>query len=198
MSVIGLMRTTLPQFINPRTRHGPFAFGLTDLHASNIFVDEEWHITSLIDLEWACSLPSEMLRPPYWLTGQNLDRLDGDHFERFSRTLGEFMAEFQKQEKLMTSAVCQSVTMQENWDLGSFWYFHALESSKGLYNIFKQHIMRRFSSAKEFPDISEYWSMDVSKTVFSKLVERKDYLQQLMLAASSPDLDSDNDGSSSG
>ena len=121
MSVIGLMRSTLPQFINSGTRHGPFVFGLTDLHASNIFVDEEWHVTSLIDLEWACSHPLEMLRPPYWLTGQNLDRLEGEQFERFSSVQEEFMAAFQKQEKLVTSEVRRSAIMQENWDLGSFW-----------------------------------------------------------------------------
>lgn len=94
MSVIRLMRSTLPQFINFKTRHGPFVFGLPDFHTSNIFVDKEWHVTSLIDLEWACSHPLEMLRPPYWLTGQNLDRLDGDHFETFSTVQEEFMAEF--------------------------------------------------------------------------------------------------------
>jgi hypothetical protein len=32
-------------------RHGPFPLQLTDLHASNIFVDEDWNITCLIDLE---------------------------------------------------------------------------------------------------------------------------------------------------
>ena len=197
MSVIGLMRSTLPQFINFKTRHGPFVLGLTDLHASNIFVDEEWHVTSLIDLEWACSHPLEMLRPPYWLTGQNLDRLDGYHFERFSSVREEFMAEFQKQERLILSEVRRSAIMEENWDLGSFWYFHALESTKGLYNIFKQHIMPRFSRDKDFPDVSQYWSIDVSRIINSKLEERKDYLQQLALAASSPESDSDCDSSNS-
>jgi hypothetical protein len=42
---------------------------LTDLHGPNIFVDQDWHIKHIIDLEWACSLPIEMLGPPYWMTG---------------------------------------------------------------------------------------------------------------------------------
>lgn len=195
MSVIGLMRTTMMHFINAETRHGPFVFCLTDLHASNIFVDEEWHVTSLIDLEWACSLPSEMLRPPYWLTGENIDRLVDDHFEEFSRILGEFMAEFCAQEKQMTLGDAHSVTMQQSWDVGTFWYFHALESTKGCYNIFKQHLMPRFSPSKEFPDISDYWSGEVSNSIHAKLAEREIYLQQLMLAASSscPDSHSDAD-----
>lgn len=32
-------------------------FTLTDLHQSNIFVDNDWHITAIVDLEWACSRP---------------------------------------------------------------------------------------------------------------------------------------------
>ncbi|OAL30140.1 hypothetical protein AYO20_08856 [Fonsecaea nubica] len=69
MSAVGLMRSTMPQFINPKTTRGPFFLGLTDLHQSNIFGNEQWQVESLINLEWACSHHSEMLRPPYWLTG---------------------------------------------------------------------------------------------------------------------------------
>jgi hypothetical protein len=31
-------------------------------HRSNIFVDSNWHIKYIIDLEWACSLPIEIMR----------------------------------------------------------------------------------------------------------------------------------------
>nr|KAK5449224.1 hypothetical protein LTR18_002313 [Exophiala xenobiotica] len=193
MSAIGLMRSVMPQFINSKTKCGPFFVGLTDLHPSNIFVNEHWQVTSLIDLEWACSHPVEMLRPPYWLTGQNLDRLDGANFEKFSSIREEFMAEFQQQERLITSEVGRSAIMEENWKVGSFWFFHALESTKGLYNIFKQHIMPRFSRDADFPDISQYWGNDTSKIICSKLQERRGYLQQLTLAALTTDSDSDSD-----
>lgn len=36
---------------------GPFLLQLTGLHASNIFVNNDWNVTRLIDLEWVCSLP---------------------------------------------------------------------------------------------------------------------------------------------
>jgi hypothetical protein len=83
--------------------------------------------------------------------------------------------------------------MEENWKLGSFWFFYALKSMKGFYNIFKQHIMPRFSKDTNFPDISQYWKNDASKIICLKLEERKDYLQQLSSAASSPDSDPDSD-----
>lgn len=120
MSAIGLMRSIMPQFINSKTKRGPFFVGLTDLHTSNIFVNEQWQVTSLIDLEWACSHPVEMLRPPHWLTGQNLDRLDGANFKTFSDICEEFMAELQQQERLLTSEVSRSAIMEENWKRGSF------------------------------------------------------------------------------
>jgi hypothetical protein len=65
MAALTMMRATLRQFLNPRYRHGPFVFTLTDLHPSNIYVDDNGHVTSLIDLEWACSLPIEFQCPPY-------------------------------------------------------------------------------------------------------------------------------------
>ncbi|KAL2833721.1 hypothetical protein BDW59DRAFT_168807 [Aspergillus cavernicola] len=53
-----------PSFFNPDLRYGPFSFMLTDLHESNIFVDENWQITYLVDPEWAFVRPLEMLDIP--------------------------------------------------------------------------------------------------------------------------------------
>ncbi|EEQ91173.2 uncharacterized protein BDCG_06293 [Blastomyces dermatitidis ER-3] len=72
---------------------GPFAFSLTDLHQSNIFVDKDWNITHIIDLEWAASLPFEFIQLPHWLGGKELDAIDLDpynnHVEEFTRILEE-------------------------------------------------------------------------------------------------------------
>lgn len=130
MSVMGLMRSVMLRFINSKTKRGPFFLGLTDLHPSNIFVNKHWQVTSLIDLERACSHPVEMLRSPYWLTGQNLDRLDGANLEKFSNIHEEFIAEFQQQERLITSEVSRSFIMEENWKLGSFWFFSCVRIYK--------------------------------------------------------------------
>lgn len=59
------MRTTAKSFFQQDLRRGPFLFSLTHLHQSNIFVDDEWNVTYLVDLEWACTLPIEMIRPPH-------------------------------------------------------------------------------------------------------------------------------------
>ncbi|KAL2256486.1 hypothetical protein VTK26DRAFT_1597 [Humicola hyalothermophila] len=63
LSALTMMRAIMPHFTDRELRQGPFPLMLTDLHSSNIFVDDDWRVTSLVDLEWACALPPEMLHP---------------------------------------------------------------------------------------------------------------------------------------
>lgn len=86
-----LLRALSHHYIRREHRNGPFLLQLTDLHASNIFVDEEWNITCLIDLEWICALPVEMLAAPYWLTGCGIDEIEEERFDEFSKVRQEFM-----------------------------------------------------------------------------------------------------------
>lgn len=51
MAAISIMRSVMPHYVNNRTKRGPFTLELTDLHQSNIFVDDNWYITTIIDLE---------------------------------------------------------------------------------------------------------------------------------------------------
>ena len=60
-----LLRAVSHHFINAFWRNGPYLLQLTDFHQSNIFVDDEWNVTAMIDLEWICSLPVDMLSVPY-------------------------------------------------------------------------------------------------------------------------------------
>ena len=45
------MKALLPYFSNKELREGPFLYRLTDLHPSNIFVDSDWNVKFVIDLE---------------------------------------------------------------------------------------------------------------------------------------------------
>ena len=55
MANVAIMQALLPHFTDRKLRQGPFFYELSDLHQNNIFVDSEWHIKCLVDLEWACS-----------------------------------------------------------------------------------------------------------------------------------------------
>lgn len=145
---LAIMRALLPHFTSRELRHGPFFFRLTDLHPSNIFVDDQWNIKWIIDLEWACSLPAETLRPPYWLTDRSIDGLTEEHLDEFRLAHGEFMDIFEEEEKRLAPLKNASMAvpsyrtsiMRNGLRIGNFWFFHALDSPKGMYNVFSQHI----------------------------------------------------------
>jgi hypothetical protein len=59
-----VLRALLHRHIGRERRAGHFLLQLTDLHQSNVLVDENWEVTCLIDLEWLCSLPEGNLAPP--------------------------------------------------------------------------------------------------------------------------------------
>ncbi|XHG05644.1 hypothetical protein AWENTII_008862 [Aspergillus wentii] len=118
LAALTMMRGTLHHFISRQYRNGPFVLTLSDLHPSNIFVDEEWHIISLIDLEWACSFPIELQTPPYWLTGRPIDDIEhGKQLDTFKRVITEFIDVFGEQEGPDER---QADIMRKCWERKSF------------------------------------------------------------------------------
>jgi hypothetical protein len=51
LAVKTLLRVYSHQFIKRDHRNGPFTLQLSDFHASNVMVDENWNVTALLDLE---------------------------------------------------------------------------------------------------------------------------------------------------
>ncbi|GAD95327.1 hypothetical protein NFIA_044130 [Paecilomyces variotii No. 5] len=181
-----MMRGLLHQFVSREYRNGPYVLTLTDLHPSNIFVDDEWHITALIDLEWACSFPIELQTPPYWLSGRSIDDIEhGEHLDTFTAIITEFMDAFEQQEtRLRDSHTFQAQIMRECWDRGSFWYFQAMHSPKGLLRVFNEHIQRRFCeehcTQRAFDrTVSPYWCIGAEKLIQTKVEEEEAYKDRL-------------------
>jgi hypothetical protein len=187
MAVLSTFRTILPLFVRRDLRSGPFILTLTDIHASNIFVDEEWNIKYLIDLEWACSLPIEMLHPPSWLSDESFESLS----PLFEELYQEFLDIF-KQEEALLFPVSQdqqrpqlfTETMRQGWTTGNFFYFLALESVTGLYFIFQRRIRPCFDSPDNCPDeaLSVYWGLGSEQFVASKVEQKKEYDDKLRRA----------------
>ncbi|CAG8905889.1 unnamed protein product [Penicillium egyptiacum] len=185
-AALTMMRGLLPQFISRQYRDGPFVLTLTDLHASNIFVDENWHITSLVDLEWACSSPIELQTPPYWSTGRRIDDIEhGGHLETFEKVMNEFIDAFEEQEKRMdTPDASQAEIMRKCWDRGSFWCLPAVNSPKRLLRVFNQHIQRMFCeehcTQRVFDrTVSPYWSVGAEAFIQTKVEQEAEYKDQI-------------------
>ncbi|KKZ63773.1 hypothetical protein EMCG_01877 [[Emmonsia] crescens] len=180
-SALAAMRAIFPLFFRRDLRRGPFTFMLTDLHQSNIFVDENWHITSLVDMEWACSLPIEMVQPPHWLTNKGVDQIVS---EEYNEARMEFMniliAEEERSGDSTTNMPKLSAIMNQAWETGAFWFGLALSSPTGLFSLFGKKIQPRLT--KKCPDhdafheiMPWYWAQDTVSILTRKLADRKNY-----------------------
>ncbi|KAL2810933.1 hypothetical protein BDW59DRAFT_177109 [Aspergillus cavernicola] len=190
-SCLATMRTVSPLFFQRHLRRGPFIFSLTDLHPSNIFVDENWQIVSLVDLEYACSLPIEMVQPPHWLTTMAVDQIVP---EEYNQQRLEFMTLLTAEEERYYSSskgeLSLSSTMGTTWSMGTFWYSLALTTPNGLFNIFRNQIKRRFiahSPDNNDPDEADhslefmpwYWARNIAAIYGRKEADKRVYNIQL-------------------
>ncbi|KAJ5116903.1 hypothetical protein N7456_001251 [Penicillium angulare] len=191
MAALAAMRTVAPLFFDRDFNRGPFVFSLTDLHQSNIFVDDQWHITSLVDLEWACSRPIQMVDPPYWLTNKGGDNIDVAEYDTLRK---EFLTTLSVEETEQVRSLPTgdsgkisrlSEIMEQSWVKGTFWYTLALSSPSGLFNLFYNHIQPLLSK-HTYEDIGGvmpfYWGRDAGKFVADKLADKKKYDSDLRQA----------------
>ncbi|KKZ67303.1 hypothetical protein EMCG_07022 [[Emmonsia] crescens] len=199
MSALTTMRSVYPDFFDRKLRSGPFVLTLTDLHASNFFVDDDWHITRLIDLEWACVRPIEMQHPPYWLTSQAVDRIDET---QYSEICNEFIDAFEQVERnilderstaMIGCDFSYTELLKRLWKQGTFWYCFALDSPTGLHHIFYHRIRPRYqipygeSEKSKFDDgfyitAPTFWCPKAWSFMISKAKEKEKYDERLLNA----------------
>lgn len=162
-----VMRSVWPCFFERHLARGPFFLNLTDLSTANIFVDEQWNITSLIDLEWACSHPVEMIHPPHWLTNDSIDGINKSEFEKLH---AEFMSVLIEEEGKLELTFPISSIMQKGWETGTFWCSLALRSPTGLFSLFYDYIQPFFTEDNEenaWQVITPYWTRDTKAFIES-------------------------------
>jgi hypothetical protein len=124
-----------------------------------VFVDDDWHIKKLLDLEWTCIRPVEMQHPPYWLTYEAVDRINEVEYSKLS---DEFINVLEEEETRMTKestlpeTVVDGLTYAEllrrSWQQGTFWYCLALDSPTGLHHIFYNRLRPKY----QVPDESTF------------------------------------------
>lgn len=172
-SALMVMRSVWHCYFRRDLLRGPFFLSLTDLHQSNIFVDDNWNIKYFIDLEWACSRPVEMIHPPYWLTNQAIDLINVDDYESVHK---EFMEAFADEEQKITpgsETLCLYPILQQGWERGTFWCSLALNSPTALFKIFYDYIQPRFS--KTHADDTAFWVVTMPYWTFNtfEFIEHK-------------------------
>lgn len=187
LSVLTAMRTLFQSIFTRSFRRGPFVFVFSDLHQSNIFVDSQWHITCVVDLEWACTRPIEMVRPPSWLTDKGVDELDPAEYDRIRRQFVDLLA-VEEEEVCCNdgpSRVRLSDVMHRTWETGAFWYTMALASPSGLFSIFTSHIKPLFCKdyEEEFGVVMPFFfEKNIGKIAGRKLADKEEYDKDLRQA----------------
>lgn len=185
MAALTAMRAVLPISYSRKFCRGPFIFSLTDLHPSNVFVDHNWNITCLVDFEWACSRPIEMIEPPYWLTGKGVDQIDAREYDIPRKELTDILA-LEEQEVPNTDGEMPllSKVLAHTWATGAFWVTLALSSPSGLFTIFAKHIYPQFCCDGSPADgaLPFLWTKDAPQFVVQKVNEKEKYDHKLQLA----------------
>ncbi|KAF5707797.1 aminoglycoside phosphotransferase [Fusarium mundagurra] len=182
MALRTLLRGLSCKYLKKEFRNGPFTLQFTDLHASNIFVDDDWNVTCLLDLEWISALPTEMLAVPYWVTGRKIDEVAGKHFKEFNEVRQEFMRVFEEEEAKADSEAPLSRVMQDTWDSKAFWFWHCLKSVDAMRWLIWQQICPQFGadwSPSFSKKLSEFWCQDSQEMVNRKKNEFKVYEEEL-------------------
>lgn len=181
-----LLRLLKHQFVDSQSE-GPFVLQLTDLNPSNIFVDDQWNIVALIDLEFICALPPSMINVPYWLTVDAIDEVI-DHMDAFSKMHEAFIDCFRDEEGRIASNVQLASSIQEAWKTSSCWFYRCLTSINGMACCLEDHIYEKFGVKLSMDEetrwartMSAFWSSDSKKDVVQKLHDKAKYDKDLEL-----------------
>ncbi|KPM37891.1 hypothetical protein AK830_g8680 [Neonectria ditissima] len=197
LAALTAMRALLPKFTDRKFRQGPFALSLTDLKPGNIFVDDDGHITSIIDLQWACARPIQMLSPPDWLTGRSLEQLIFQvHLDKYAESHDEFMEIFEEEELEGYDANTLTEIIRTSWTTGGFWYAQAMDWPGILVGLYVDHILPRFAklssaSREEFNHVfMRLWDQSSPDFISSKIEAQEEYsneVREMFASAQSQD-----------
>jgi hypothetical protein len=138
-----LLRRLKPHFV--RHSDGPFVLQFTDFHASNIFVYDQWNIVALIDLEFVCAFPPDMMSMPHWLSVDAIDNVC-ENIDAFHKMQEIFIEIFLEEERVMghENVVRLAPLTQEALETSSCWYYQALTSVNGVACSLEDHIYEKF------------------------------------------------------
>ena len=187
MTSLAAANVIFPQLLRRELNDGPFVFTLTDLHRSNILVDDDWNITCIIDLEFSCSWPIEFLQPPYWLDGGSIDEVKP---AAFAPKHAEFLLHVEREEALQQNTARQveplSSIMRQGWINGTFWVTLAVMDPIAFTEIFYDRILRdccSFSQEElskiDYTFFARLWRRGIHDIIDGKLRDRHEYNEKL-------------------
>ncbi|KAG5916626.1 hypothetical protein E4U42_007571 [Claviceps africana] len=186
MTGLVIAQTVLPRVFRKELNSGPFVYSLTDIHRSNIIVDDDWNVICMLDLEFACSLPVEFIHPPFWFDGQSVDQIDPHGYAPKHKGFVEHVKHEEQLQNSKRDGEPLSSIMQQSWDNGTFWLTHAVGhpiSFEGL--LFDQLLTHYFSmTSQDLHKIDQtffarLWRRNTSSIIDLKLQDTEKYTEKL-------------------
>ena len=114
------------------------------MHQSNIFVDDDWNVVSVIDFEFAPVQPQQLVGVPHWLSGKSIDELVGPELDEYQVLYDSFVGILREEEAAIQQGHAFSERLMDDWHSGKMWYNAALKSSNGFPIIFEQSLQPRY------------------------------------------------------
>ncbi|KAM3505217.1 hypothetical protein MY11210_008058 [Beauveria gryllotalpidicola] len=181
------IRFPLPYRVGEAEKPGNSDEKLNCEAATNIFVDKDWKITCVIDLEFACSLPVEFLESPScWLDDEMVHEMAPDDL---ASKHAEFLEHLRHEEQLQN---CQqdrerlSSIMKQTWENGTFWFTLALKCPIAFNQILYDKILASYFavpanelSKTDYSLAALTWRPNISDIIDRKLQDQEEYQNKL-------------------
>jgi hypothetical protein len=177
-----LLRRLKSHFVDQHFE-GPFVLQFTDFHASNIFVDDQWNIVALVDLEFVCALPADMMEVPYWLTVNTIDEMT-EHTDTATRMHELFVSILRDEERLLDrqKQPSRATSIHHAWMTDLCWFYCCFTSIDGIARCLEDHLYKKFNFEPSLAEerhyakiISSRWSSESSAFVEQKLHDKARY-----------------------
>ncbi|MCJ1476754.1 hypothetical protein MMC13_005423 [Lambiella insularis] len=182
MATLQILRERLHHLLDSSADERGYCLTITNPTKANFFVNEEWHITAIIDLDGACFWPIEMLHPPMWLTNKTIDEIVGEEEQRFELERTKFMNIFREEERVLCKSRL-SDQMDLSWRRGSCWCGIILGNTTAAYNLIRDHFIPLFHDLRDFDETYESkakaWTEDSDKFIQRKLDDLHEYRKQI-------------------
>jgi hypothetical protein len=183
LSALTALRALFPNFCNQNLRNDPFVLTLPDLHQSNIFVDDDWNIVSVIDFEFAPVQPQQLVGVPHWLSGKSIDELVGPDLDEYQVLHDSFVGILREEETAKQRDYAFSERLMEDWRSGKTWFNAALRSSNAFPLVFEQNLQPRYFPNFE-PDVEgvtlmRLWGEDCEEFIAGKLKDKAKYEERI-------------------
>jgi hypothetical protein len=163
--------------------YGSFILCWTDENLGNFTVDDEFNITSILDLEWCCCRPIETEYPPLWLSGRALHSLPRANEADFTVQCEDFLRVFEQVdsgESVLGPGFFTKV-MRDALSKKTYWLMTSLNEPRATYNLFLEPLQVQFApkhseieAAIQFQEIvAPYWTVNATAFIAHKLHQRE-------------------------